>query len=533
MTTLPRPIPPLRAFIALLLASLAGPQLVAQAAAPALTIYNQDFAVVRERVPLDVKAGANTVTFNGVTAQVEADSVVLRDAAGKNAFRILEQGYRADTISPGLMLELNLGNTITFLVRDKDQKEFPVLGKIIRSGYTAGQPGPYYDGSSRPRPGGETPIIEVDGKLRFSLPGEPIFPRLADDSILQPTLVWKLDAATPAKFEAELSYVTGGFTWQAAYNLVAPEKGGTMDITGWVTMQNNSGARFDNATVKLMAGNVNKVQPQMRQEQMMFKSAAMAADMFQAATEKAFDEFHLYSLVHPVTLRDRETKQVEFIRATGVKSETFYVYDGVAKDQYRGWDPQSIRGNPDYGTQSSKKVWVMREFKNTKENGLGLPLPAGRVRFYRQDDADKRIEFTGENQLEHTPQGETVRLYTGDAFDLVGERKRTNFQADNRNQVFDETFEIKLRNRKAEPVEIRVVEHFLRWNNWTITEKTDEFTKTDAQTAEFRVKLAPDQEKTVTYRVRYDSQATPAARGGGRRGGLAAPADAIIEIAPQ
>ncbi len=477
------------------------------AAQPALTIYNQDFAVVRERVPLDLRAGANVVSFNGVTAQVEPDSVVLRDPAGRNVLRILEQSYRADAVSVGLLLALNEGKTITFLVRDKDAKEFPVQGKIIRSGYSPGSGPPRYDSNGTPVSPSATPIIEVNGQLRFSLPGEPIFPALADDTVLKPTLTWQLASEAPAKFDAELGYVTGGFSWQAAYNLVAPEKGGTVDIAGWVTIDNHSGARFDNAAVKLMAGNVNKLQPpqntfggrgEMR--------AAFALKDEAAVTEKAFDEFHLYTLPRAITLRDRETKQVEFVRATGVKSETFYVYDGIAAGQYRGWDPQSIRNNPDYGTQSNKKVWVMRELKNTQENGLGLPLPAGRTRFYRRDDADNRLEFTGENTIEHTPQGETLRLYTGDSFDLVGERKRTNFQADGRNQVFDETFEIKVRNRKTEPVEIRVVEHLYRWTNWTIVEKSADFTKTDAQTAEFRVKLAPDEEKTVTYRVRYSGQ---------------------------
>ncbi len=505
----------------LALATLLPAVLVAQ---PALTIYNQDFAVVREQLALELKAGVNSIPFNGVTAQVEADSVVLRDPAGKVPLHILEQSYRADAVSVGLLLQLNEGQTITFLVRDKDAKEFPVQGKIIRSGYSPGG-------------GNESPIIEVDGKLRFSLPGEPIFPALASDTVLKPTLTWQLAADAPVKLNAELSYVTGGLTWQAAYNFVAPEKGGTMDITGWITMQNNSGARFDNATVKLMAGNVNKIEPQLRQKFMRAEAASFPgmADMA-AVTEKAFDEFHLYSLAHSVTLRDRETKQIEFIRATGIKSETFYVYDGVAKDQYRGWDPQSIRNNPDYGTQSSKKVWVMREFKNTKENGLGLPLPKGRVRFYRQDDADQHLEFTGENELEHTPQGETVRLYTGDAFDLVGERRRVNFATDNRNEVIDESFEIKVRNRKREPVEIRVVEHLLRWTNWGVSENTAEFTKPDAQTIEFRVKLAPDEEKTVAYRVRYATQPLPPTRGGSRPSGVGAgPNDnsAVSELAPQ
>jgi hypothetical protein len=457
----------------------------------ALTIYNQSFAVVRDRVSLDLKAGANAVSFAGVTAQVEPDSVVLRDPAGKVALRILEQSYRADTISQGLLLSLNEGKTITFLVRDQDAKEFPVSGKIIRSGYTPGG-------------GSESPVIEVGGQLRFSLPGQPVFPALGDDTILKPTLSWHLGAEAPVKLDAELSYLTGGLSWQAAYNLVAPEKGDTIDIVGWVTVSNQSGKQFDNAAIKLMAGNVNKLQPQRMAESArgaMFKSMA---DTSGEVTEKAFDEFHLYTLPRAVTLRERETKQVEFIRAAGVKSQTLYIYDGAAMAQYRGWDQQSIRNNPDYGTQSNKKVWVMREFKNTKENGLGLPLPAGRTRFYRRDDADNRLEFTGENTIEHTPQGETVRLYTGDSFDLVGERKRLDYQLDNRGNQATEKFEIKVRNRKKEAVEIRVVEHLYRWNNWEITEKTDEFTKTDAQTIEFRVKLAPDEEKTITYTARYN-----------------------------
>jgi hypothetical protein len=224
-----------------------------------------------------------------------------------------------------------------------------------------------------------------------------------------------------------------------------------------------------------------------------------------AVTEKAFDEFHLYSLARPTTLRNRETKQVEFIRATGVKAKTFYVYNGAAiGQQFRGWNSEMIRNNRDYGTQSNPKVWVMREFKNSEDNGLGQPLPKGRTRFYRRDDADGRLEFTGENAIDHTPKNETVRIYTGDAFDIVGERKRTDYTLNNRNDSLDEAFEIKVRNRKSEPVEVRVVERLYRWVNWQITDKSHDFTKTDAQNIEFRVNVPADGETVVTYRVRYD-----------------------------
>ncbi len=475
----------------------------AVAAQPALTIYNQSFAVVRDKVPLDLKAGVNAVSFAGVTAQMETDSVVLRDLAGRNPIRILRQSYRADTISTGLMLELNLGKTITFLVRDKDQKEFKVQGKIIRSGYNPGQSGSY-----RGQPASDqSPIIEVDGQLRFSLPGEPIFPALNDDAILKPTLSWELDSPAAAKFDAELGYVTGGFTWQAAYNLVAPEKGDKADLVGWITISNTSGKTFENATVKLMAGDVNKIQPSTPASRAGAGGRGGSGFAAEAVvTEKAFDEFHLYSLARPATIRDRETVQVEFVRAEGVTAPALYIYDGAAiGNNYRTMNADALR-QPNYGTQSNKKVWVMREFKNSTVSGLGLPLPKGRVRFYRKDSADQRIEFVGENNLDHTAKDETVRLYVGDSFDLVGERKRVNYTGNARADYAEETFEIKVRNHKADAAEIRVVEHLYRGGNWEITAKTDNFMKTDAQTVEFRVPLKPDEEKTVTYTVRYTWQ---------------------------
>jgi hypothetical protein len=471
--------------------SLLGVLLAATALAqPALTVYNQGFAVVRERVALDLKAGENTVAFAGVTALLEPDSVVLRDPSGLVGVRILEQSYRADVMSQSLLLSVNEGRELDFLVRDQNAKEYTVRGKVVRSGHN-------------PKGQAMAPIIEVDGKLRFSLPGEPLFPALAGDGILKPTLAWKLGAPQAAKFEAELGYITGGLSWQSAYNLVAPEKGDLLDIVGWVTVNNQSGKNFENAAVKLMAGDVNRVQPpapamMARGKAVMMSAMAVEQD---AVTEKAFDEFHLYTLPRAVSLRDRETKQVEFMRATGVKAPVIYVYDGAAMfGQFHG----GMNRDPGYGTQGNKKVWVMREFKNSEENKLGLPLPKGRLRFYRRDDADGRIEFTGENELDHTAKNELIRVKTGDAFDVVGERVRTNFNGSNRQDFAEEDFEIKVRNRKAEPITVRIVEHLYRWSNWSITQKSDAFAKKDAQTVEFQVTVPPDAEKVVTYRVRYE-----------------------------
>lgn len=451
---------------------LAASTAVFATAQPALTIYNQNFAVVRERVPLDLKAGENTVNFAGATRMLEPDSVVLRDPTGKVALRVLEQSYRADTLAQGFLLQLNEGKEIDFAVRDQNGRENLVRGKIIRSGYAPGANS------------AETPIIEVEGKLRFSLPGQPIFPALSDQGVLKPTLAWQIGVDQPAKLEAELGYVTAGFSWQAAYNLIAPEKGDTVDIVGWVTVSNTSGQSFTNAALKLMAGDVQKVQPAPR----MYKDAMVRAEAFSMAaapvTEKAFDEFHLYSLPRPVTLRDRETKQVELMRATKVKAPIVYVYDGQ---------------------QNTTKVAVTREFKNSDENGLGLPLPKGRTRFYRKDDSDGRIEFVGEDNIDHTAKNEMVRVKTGDAFDIVGERKMADRSSSKFQGRAEQVFEIKLRNHKATPVDVKVVEH-LYGPNWQIVEKSQDFTKKDANTIEFMVPLKPDEERTLTYSVRYETR---------------------------
>jgi hypothetical protein len=481
---------------------------------PALTIYNQNFAVVRDSVPLDLKQGVNNIRFTETTAHLEPDSVVLRDASGKTNLQILEQNYRNDPVSQELLLSLFEGRTIDFLLLEPNKPNTIVQGKIVRSGYARhsqeamqryGQRYAMAQSSMAYQNGGMSqPIIEVDGKLRFSLPGQPLFPRLGDDTILKPTIEWQLQADKAAKLNAELAYVTGGMSWEASYNIVAPENNDLLDFVGWVTMDNQSGKTFENAKIKLMAGDVSKIQ---QGEGYAVAGLEMQARSDMAAppvTQKAFEDYHLYTLARPATLRDRETKQVEFIRAGGVKSERIYVYDGLKIDwsQWRGYRMENIRNNQELGTEMDTKVAVMREFKNSDANHLGMPLPKGRVRFYKQDD-DKQLEFTGENLIDHTPKDETLRVFTGNAFDLVGERRRTNVKVDSSNQWLDESFEIKLRNHKKEGVEIRVVEHLFRWTNWDITEKSDPFTKTNAQTIEFRIPVKADEEKTIRYTVHY------------------------------
>ena len=444
------------------------------------------------------------MNFAGITSHLEPDSVILRDLTGR-PIQILEQSYRNDPVSQELLLSFYEGKTIDFAVgRNADGSDVKIQGKVIRSGYI---PTTYINGY--PQQASTQPIIEINGILRFGLPGEPRFPALSSDSILKPTLSWELATTKAGRSQAEISYVSGGMTWQSDYNLVVsdgPKNSGMnlLDLVGWITMRNNSGKTFENATIKLMAGDVSKILPAaMAKEAYAIKSRSMTDEAAAPVVrEKSFDEFHLYTLERPATLRDNETKQVEFVRTTGIQSQRLYVYDGAQFDQYGYYNSDQIRNDPGYGTASNKKIWAMQEFKNSEANQLGIPLPKGRLRFYRRD-SDGSLQFIGENTTDHTPKDEMIRVYTGNAFDLVGERKRTNYRVDSNAHWMDETFEIRVRNHKKEAATVRVVEHLYRWSNWKLTDQSHDFKKRDAQTIEFPVKVAPDGEQVVTYTVHY------------------------------
>jgi hypothetical protein len=413
---------------------------------------------------------------------------------------VLEQNYRNDPVSQELLLSFYEGKTIDFQV----QPGQIVKGKIIRSGYV---PSYSYANAYAQQPAYSQPIIEVDGVLRFGLPGQPLFPALSEDSILKPTLSWLLQSDKPGSFDAEVAYVSGGMNWHADYNLVVSDSGASqtnlVDLVGWITMQNQSGKTFENAQIKLMAGDVNKLMPAVPMQKAVAGALSRAEDRAEnVVQEKSFDEFHLYTLQRPTTLHDQETKQVEFVSSAGIHAQRLYIYDGAQTAQYSYYNPEQIRQDPNYGTQSNNKVWVMQEFRNSEANHLGLPLPKGRLRFYRRD-TDGHLEFIGENSIDHTPKDETLRLYTGNAFDIVGERKRTNYHVESNQHWMDESFEIRVRNHKKSPASVRVVEHLYRCNNWKLLDQSTESHKTDAQTIEFPVTVKPDGEAVITYSVHY------------------------------
>ncbi|MBZ0290578.1 MAG: DUF4139 domain-containing protein, partial [Anaerolineae bacterium] len=324
------------------------------------------------------------------------------------------------------------------------------------------------------------------------------FPALPEGLITRPTLRWLLQAATGGQQQVELTYLTGGMSWTADYTVLLDTGNTKLDLNGWITLSNTSGASFRDAQVKLVAGDVNRLpDPNMyvREEGLMMDAVAQAAPQ---VSQREFFEYQLYELNRRVTVADNETKQVEFVSGADVPATTFFVYEGGVPFYGYGY-PITDQYYAQTGVTDVQN-WL--EFSTGEENGLGADLPAGRIRVY-QEDTDGAALLIGENRIDHTPMGEDVKIYLGNAFDLVGEHTQTNFQLIASN-VLEETYEIKLRNRKDdETVQIRVPEHLFRWSNWEILSSSTDYVKLDSNTIEFRVDVAPGEEKVITYTVRY------------------------------
>jgi len=458
--------------------------------ATSITIYNDNFALITNPVSLDLKQGENKIKLSDITYQLDPDSVIIRDVDDKVTLQIVEQSYCNDPVTQFKLLKHFEGQTIQFKVDEvladgSKIKKF-VTGKVIRAGQN----------STRYSRAAETPIIEVDGQLQFSLPGEPVFPALADGNILKPELSWLLQADKKAKLNAQLSYLSGGFSWYASYNLVDKGDDG-FSLSAWITMDNQSGKDFDNAEVKFVAGDVVKPERPSSNKPIYRSRVAAAPPPPSSVQQESLDEFHLYRLPRRLTLRDKETKQVEFIRVDGLKSTKRYVYKGALSKSSYG----SYANKAGFGQEFHKKVWVYREFDNSKANKLGMPLPKGAARFYL--NRQNSLEFTGGNTIDHMAANERVKIFIGNAFDIVGERKQTDFVYDRKGKWITETVEIKLSNQKSGQVTVEVHEGLYRYANWKVTDSSEKHLKADSKTIHFDVKLNAKEKKTLTYTVKY------------------------------
>lgn len=468
-------------FSVLLFAYLPGP-LRAQ---PSLTIYSGKFAVVRDVVPLELKAGQNQVRYSGATAGVDPSSVILRDPKGKVALGILEQDYLSDPVNQNTLLELYEGQTLGFLIRDAHGGTSVVEGKVIRAGHQGN------DGAA------VAPLVEYGGKLLFELPGRPLFPALKDDNILKPVLTWKIQSVVPATLDAELAYLTTGLGWEAGYNLVLEsgiEKG---DMNCWVIIRNHSGKTFEEARIKLMAGEIHRVPAEDAEPFTGVYVGVKAADVPESEVhQKKFSDFHVYNVPRPVTLRDASVKQIEFARAAAIPIRRIYTLDAA---------PSLYPGQPvldrEWAVDGSGKIASHLEFENTSASNLGFPLPAGVMRVYRKDGA--QIEFIGEDRLDHAAEKARVKIALGNAYDLSGSRRRMDYKIDQRAHQLEEAFEIVLKNASKVAVEIMVIEHMSRTASWKITRESAKSISFDSQTVHFQVPVAAESEITLSYAVQY------------------------------
>jgi hypothetical protein len=445
-----------------------------------LTIYNRGTALVQDRRTFSLDEGENTLDFTDVAASIDATSVSFKSLTDPTGTTVLEQNFVYDLVGSGALLERYLDEQIQVVTNDGTSFSGQLLsgrnGEIILR-TDEGQ-------------------VVVVGQANVR---DIRFPALPEGLITRPTLRWLLQVAQGGEQQVELTYLTGGVSWTADYTVLLGNDNTSLDLNGWITLSNTSGASYEDAQVKLVAGDVNRLpepQPFDRVQEDFYATPTMAAAA--PVEQREFFEYQLYEINRPVTVADNETKQVEFVSGANVPAQTFFVYDPSAPfygysypitDQY-------------YGQSGVTDVQNWLEFSTGEENGLGADLPAGRIRVY-QEDIDGAALLIGENRIDHTPMGENVKFYLGNAFDLVGEYVQTNFQYIGSN-VLEETYQITLRNRKDdEAVQIRVPIRLSRWSNWEILMATTDFVKVDASSVEFRVNVQPGEEEVITYTVRY------------------------------
>ena len=444
------------------------------------------YAVVREERSFALKSGHNTLRVEDVPAMIDPTTVAFTSLTDPRGTRVVEQSFEFDLTSTAKLLSRYLGREIT-VEQVRGQGVESITGTLVgtQGGLTLKQA----DGSVR--------IVSSNAGVRLpSLPG---------GLISKPALVWDIEAATAGNQKARLSFQAGGMTWWADYNLTYSEpKPETckVDVGAWVTIVNQSGASFDGARVKLIAGDVQRAQPRGNIYPQALAAPRMEAKVADGFVEKAFFEYHMYTLGRPASLAQNSTKQIElFPTAPAVGCEKTLVYQGQAMPYYRG-GPVTDRN---YGVQGNRKVDIYLRVKNSKANGLGVPLPAGRVRVSRADEADGALEFIGEDVIDHTARDETVQVKLGSAFDVVGERKQLDFRVDSSAHWIEEDVEIKVRNQKPdEAVRVHVRENLYRWSNWTILRHSGgEFVKDDSRTIDFPLRIAAKSEAVVRYTVRY------------------------------
>jgi hypothetical protein len=452
----------MKAFVITALALSVAGSAVSQEKEVSLTVYNDNLALVRDVRWIEMKKGLNEISFQDVAAKIDPTSVHFKSLTAPEAVSILEQNFQYDLVNSAKILSKYVDHAIT--VKGKEGQEFS--GKLLSS---TGK-----DIVLQSPDGGVT-IVNMATVQNLE------FPRLPEGLITRPTLVWTLQADRGGRHRTEVSYLTSGINWHAEYVAVTNADDSRLDLSGWVSIDNKSGATYENARLKLVAGQIHRAVPPPRRPIPLYEAtAAKAAPAFE---EKAFFEYRLYTLQRPATVRDNEIKQLSLFEPTETRVNKVYVYEAV---------------------KNKSAVRVNLEFKNSKAAGLGMPLPKGKIRVYKED-SDKSLIFIGEDFIDHTPKDEQVRVYVGDAFDIVAERKQTA-QRKLGDRSREESWQITLRNHKKETVRVKVIEHLRGFGlagEWEIRKSSHPFVKKDVRTIEFEVLVEPDGESVVEYTVLY------------------------------
>mgnify|MGYP006908217981 CR=1 FL=1 len=434
-----------------------------------ITVYNQNFGLVREVRTLDLTRGLANVEFADVASGIQPETVHIRPLSD-GRFAVLEQNYQFDLLSPQKLLEKYVGRTVNvYRTNPQTGVDEAVEAEVLSVN------------------GG--PILRINGEITFNYPGRFSFPELPENLIAEPTLLWRLDTAGGRR-QVEVTYLTNSLNWKSDYVMVLDEDDAAASLTGWVTLMNQSGTSYENARLQLVAGDVQRVQGNMpaAEARGRMMEMAMSADAV-GFTEDAFFEYHLYTLGRPADVMNNEQKQVTLLEAEEFGVVKRLIFPGAPAYYYRG----------QYGqVTSNQKVGVFLDFENSEDNGLGMPLPKGTVRVYKRD-ASGAQQFIGEDLIDHTPRNEELRIKMGEAFDVVGDRRQMDYSVIS-GCVSESTWRVDLRNHKDEDVEVMLVEPV--GGDWEIISSTHAFEKIDAWTFTMVPEVEAEGETRVEYRVR-------------------------------
>jgi hypothetical protein len=439
------------------------------------------YGVVKVVRKVAVPKGVGTLAFTDVAAWIDPTTVSFTDLDDPST-SVLEQNFQFDLVSPAKLMERYIGREITVAVTMGDGVS-NVTGELLSANM------------------GQLVLKTKDGVRIVPAGGQVQLGELPGGLLTKPTLMWKLASEKGGDHLVRTTYQTNGMTWRADYNIVIDGEDKTGSISAWVTLMNLSGASFPNAELKLVAGDVQKVESQPRIMGRGARMEAMAMADAGGFQEKAFADFHLYTLPRRTDVAQNSTQQIAlFPSVDGFKLKRELVFNFTADIGGMG-QPMT---DPDFfGNTQKGKPSIFVAFENKEANSLGMPMPAGKIRCYKMDDADGTLEFIGEDIIGHTPRNETVKVKLGQAFDVVGERTRTDFTVDNAARRMTETFKIEIRNQKAASQKVRVIERQYRWTNWKITSNNQPFTKVDSDNIAFDVVVNAEGKAEINYTVTY------------------------------